>query len=146
MDFRHKPNPYPKFDSGPGITLGYPNFGYPIPTLVHSNQAYVVATSMNCFSLTILYLFWGLFPLYLANEMASTIWPWSLASYFISVAYCMWVCTLMSQDQTQQTKCQAFLIGGDNLILKYFSIIFKRQNTDRKVTKLIKFNVLCLSE
>ena len=26
-------NPYPKFGLGPGITLGYPNFGYPIPTL-----------------------------------------------------------------------------------------------------------------
>ena len=33
IEFRHKPNPYPKFDSGSGITLGYPNFGYPIPTL-----------------------------------------------------------------------------------------------------------------
>ena len=29
-----QPNPYPKFGSGLGITLGYPNFGYPIPTLV----------------------------------------------------------------------------------------------------------------
>ena len=29
-----QPNPYPNFGSGPGITLGYPNFGYPIPTLV----------------------------------------------------------------------------------------------------------------
>ena len=28
-----QPNPYPKFGSGPGITLGYPNFGYPIPTI-----------------------------------------------------------------------------------------------------------------
>ena len=27
----NQPNPYLKF--GPGITLGYPNFGYPIPTL-----------------------------------------------------------------------------------------------------------------
>ena len=32
-----QPNPYPKFGSGPGITLGYPNFGYPIPTIVHIN-------------------------------------------------------------------------------------------------------------
>ena len=29
-----QPNPYPKFDSGSGITLGYPNFGYPIPTIL----------------------------------------------------------------------------------------------------------------
>ena len=29
-----QPNPYPKFGSGPGITLGYPNFGYPIPTIL----------------------------------------------------------------------------------------------------------------
>ena len=29
-----QPNPYPKFGLGPGITLGYPNFGYPIPTLL----------------------------------------------------------------------------------------------------------------
>ena len=28
-----QPNPYQKFGSGLGITLGYPNFGYPIPTL-----------------------------------------------------------------------------------------------------------------
>ena len=39
MEFRHKPNPtqpnpYPKFGSGPGITLEYPNFGYPIPTIL----------------------------------------------------------------------------------------------------------------
>ena len=32
-----QPNPYPKFGSGPGITLGYPNFGYPIPTILESN-------------------------------------------------------------------------------------------------------------
>ena len=32
-----QPNPYPKFGSGPGITLGYPNFGYPIPALVPMN-------------------------------------------------------------------------------------------------------------
>ena len=29
-----QPNPYPKFGSGPGITLGYPNFGYPILAIV----------------------------------------------------------------------------------------------------------------
>ena len=34
MEFRHKPNPYPNFGSGSGITLGYPNFGYPILALV----------------------------------------------------------------------------------------------------------------
>ena len=28
-----QPNPYPKFGSGSGITLGYPNFGYPILTI-----------------------------------------------------------------------------------------------------------------
>ena len=34
MEFRHKPNPYPKYGSGLGITLGYPNFGYPILAIV----------------------------------------------------------------------------------------------------------------
>ena len=29
-----QPNPYPKFGSGPGITLGYPNFGNPILTII----------------------------------------------------------------------------------------------------------------
>ena len=33
-----QPNPYPKFGSGPGITLGYPNFGYPIPTIVDKGK------------------------------------------------------------------------------------------------------------
>jgi hypothetical protein len=31
-----QPNPYPNFGSGPGITLGYPNFGYPILAIVQS--------------------------------------------------------------------------------------------------------------
>jgi hypothetical protein len=34
MEFRHKPNPYPNFGSGAGITLGYPNFGYPILAII----------------------------------------------------------------------------------------------------------------
>ena len=34
VEFRLKPNPYPKFGSDPGITLGYPNFGYPILTII----------------------------------------------------------------------------------------------------------------
>ena len=29
-----QPNPYPNIDSGSGITLGYPNFGYPIPAQI----------------------------------------------------------------------------------------------------------------
>ena len=29
-----QPNPYPNFGSGSGITLGYPNFGYPIPAII----------------------------------------------------------------------------------------------------------------
>jgi hypothetical protein len=29
-----QPNPYPNFGSGSGITLGYPNFGYPILAIV----------------------------------------------------------------------------------------------------------------
>ena len=31
-----QPNPYPNFGLGPGITLGYPNFGYPILAIVHT--------------------------------------------------------------------------------------------------------------
>ena len=31
-----QPNPYPKFGLGPGITLGYPKFGYPIPAIVRT--------------------------------------------------------------------------------------------------------------
>ena len=38
-----QPNPYPKFGSGPGITLGYPNFGYPIPTLVQTELCHASA-------------------------------------------------------------------------------------------------------
>ena len=38
MEFRLKPNPYPKFGLGTGITLGYLNFGYPIP---HHTPHYV---------------------------------------------------------------------------------------------------------
>ena len=32
-------NPYPKFGSGSGITLGYPNFGCPIPAIVDTKEA-----------------------------------------------------------------------------------------------------------
>ena len=35
-----QPNPYSKFGLGQGITLGYPNFGYPIPTIIVSNVCY----------------------------------------------------------------------------------------------------------
>ena len=34
-----QPNPYPNFGSGSGITLGYPNFGYPIPAIVPGAEA-----------------------------------------------------------------------------------------------------------
>ena len=33
-----QPNPYPKFGSGLGITLGYLNFGYPILAIVMRSE------------------------------------------------------------------------------------------------------------
>ena len=56
-----QPNPYPKFDSGSGITLGYPNFGYPIPTiaptyLVSSNHVLTSVHIGNFFALSITFL------------------------------------------------------------------------------------------
>ena len=42
MKFRQKPNPYPNFGSGSGITLGYPNFGYPILALMPTNLSTTV--------------------------------------------------------------------------------------------------------
>ena len=49
-----QPNPYPNFGSGLGITLGYPNFGYPIPTIVcttyHACTASFELISQYCLS------------------------------------------------------------------------------------------------
>ena len=49
-----QPNPYPNFDSGSGITLGYPNFGYPIPALVcllSKLKIFSIGTSLDQVSL-----------------------------------------------------------------------------------------------